>query len=104
VWTVGDDEFKNTKDHDLYELSPVGTWTHDDGHGGIRIDVDPEGNPWTVTKNHRLFTRDCDEWVRVKFNNVLDVSVGLDSSIWVIAGKKNKDGRQIFRSKDGQTW
>jgi hypothetical protein len=51
-------------------LSAVGTWTHDENQGGKRIDVDPEGNPWTVTFDNKLYKKDCDDWERVMFNNV----------------------------------
>ena len=59
----------------------------------MRIDVDPEGNPWTVADNFSIYNYDGVNWKAITGFKAKDVTVSNDSIVFA-AGK---DGTSIGR-------
>ena len=58
------------------------SWAGTDG-GGIRIDVDGQGNPWLVNRMGEIFRRVNDQWQKISGLG-RDIGAGPRNSVWVI--------------------
>jgi Tectonin domain len=81
VWIIGTNPSATPDDFGAHK------WTGKDWQGveggGVRIDVDPSGNPWMVNSKGEIFRRVNDTWQRVP-GSAKDVGVGADGSVWII--------------------
>jgi hypothetical protein len=81
VWIVGTNPSGTKGDFGAHR------WTGKDWQGveggGVRIDVDPRGNPWMVNAKGEIFRRVKDTWKRVP-GLAKDIGVGADGSVWII--------------------
>lgn len=64
--------------------------------GALRIDVDPDGNPWIINNDDKIYRRVNGDWQRLP-GEALDVGIGADGSVWVASYEG------IYRW-DGQRW
>jgi hypothetical protein len=81
IWIIGTNPTATPDDFGAH------MWTGKDWRGveggGVRIDVDPSGNPWMVNSKGEVFRRANDTWQRVP-GFAKDVGVGADGSVWII--------------------
>jgi hypothetical protein len=77
------------------------------GGAGIRIAVDPAGNPWVVNNYSNLLTIVSGQWyqydVNGAANNATDVGVGSDGTVWIISHETVNGGYNIYK-KVGSTF
>jgi len=59
------------------------SWTIMPGAAGIRIAVDPSGNPWVVNKSHLIFRYNGSTWTQLPGTGT-DIGIGADGSVFVI--------------------
>jgi hypothetical protein len=62
--------------------------------GGVRIDVDPHGNPWVVTKNNEIYSYDGLDWHLTPNFSASDISVS-NEGVVVATGTDFSIGRLI---------
>jgi hypothetical protein len=82
-------------------------WTGKDWQGveggGVRIDVDPKGNPWMINAKGEIFRRVKDTWQHLP-GSAKDIGVGADGSVWIIgtnpSGNKDNFGVHKWTGKD----
>ena len=81
VWIIGINPSATPEDFGPH------SWTGKDWRGveggGVRIDVDPSGNPWMVNSKGEIFRRVKDAWERLP-GFAKDIGVGADGSVWII--------------------
>lgn len=63
--------------------------------GGVRIAVNPVGEPWITTSTQAIWTRDGSRWIEVP-GGAHDVGVGLDDTAWVIGTNPVGGGFGIY--------
>jgi len=93
-----------------YEISRWNgsSWDHIDG-GGVRIDVDTDGNAWVVSGAGDLYRYNGSTFVQVPTGfAVKDVGIqagceGCSDKVWVIGGAAESGGYGIYE-KRGSTW
>jgi len=76
-------------------------WEVVDG-GAVRIDVDPNGNPWIVKDNGSIYKRVGDSWEQL-FGTAKDIGIGANGSVWIIGTNTVSGGYGIYRW-DGKNW
>ena len=76
-------------------------WEGVDG-GAVRIDVDPQGNPWIVKANGNISRRVGDHWEQL-FGTAKDIGIGANGSAWIIGTNPVSGGYGIYRW-DGKNW
>jgi hypothetical protein len=57
-------------------------WTNVPG-GALRIDVDPQGNPWVVNSSHNIFRGNGSSWQQMP-GAANDIGIGADGSVFVV--------------------
>lgn len=57
-------------------------WVKVDG-GGVRITVNPVGEPWVVNDANQVYARDGERWINTGATGV-DIAVGLDDTCWFL--------------------
>ena len=77
------------------------TWTGVPG-GGVRIAVDPAGNPWLVNAVHQIFHWNGRAWTAFP-GLATDISVGANGALWVVGTNPIAGGFGIFRW-NGSAW
>jgi hypothetical protein len=70
--------------------------------GAVRIDVDPQGNPWIVNDNGSIYRRVGDRWEQL-FGAAKDIGIGGEGSVWIVATNPVIGGYGILRW-DGRNW
>jgi len=70
--------------------------------GAVRIDVDPQGNPWIVNDNGSIYRRVGDHWEQL-FGTAKDIGIGANGSVWIIGTNTVSGGYGINRW-DGKNW
>ncbi|HEY5741382.1 MAG TPA: tectonin domain-containing protein, partial [Terrimicrobiaceae bacterium] len=81
VWIVGTNPFGTEGDFGIHRWAE-NNWVGVEG-GGVRIDVDPSGNPWMVNAKGEIFRRVKDKWERLP-GHAKDIGVGADGTVWII--------------------
>jgi len=88
--------------YDIYRWDRDGeNWEEIDG-GAVRIDVDPQGNPWIVNTNGNIYRRVGDRWEQL-FGAAKDIGIGANGSVWIIGTNTVSGGYGIYRW-DGKNW
>jgi hypothetical protein len=70
--------------------------------GAVRIDVDPQGNPWIVNDNGNIYRRVGNRWEQLP-GTATDIGIGADGSVWIVGTKPRFGGYGIYRW-DGRNW
>jgi hypothetical protein len=68
-------------DFGVYHWAEI-NWEGVDG-GGVRIDVDPNGNPWIVNSVGQIFRRANNSWQQLP-GLAKDIGIGANGSAWII--------------------
>lgn len=64
-----------------------------DLHGGVRVDVDPKGNPWIVDNKNALYAWDASKQQFILQSQLAnDVAVGPDGSVWIVSNTATGPG------------
>jgi hypothetical protein len=71
-------------------------------HGAVRIDVDPQGNPWIVKDNGNIYKRVGNKWEQL-FGTAKDIGIGANGSVWIIGTNPVSGGYGIYRW-DRENW
>lgn len=71
--------------------------------GAVRIDLDPNGNPWVVNDGGKVFRWSGSSWVGLPGENGQDIGVGANGAAWLIGGAKVPGGFGIHRWQNN-TW
>ena len=69
--------------------------------GAVRIDLDPQGNPWVVNNAGKAFRWAGSAWVGLPGDNAQDIGVGANGTAWLVGGAKVPGGFSIFRWNAG---
>ena len=86
VWVIGTHRLDPPNDHDYGVLrwnESERDW-HDIDGGGVRIAVDPNGNPWVVNSTSHIYRRVNNQWGDQLPDRALDIGIGADGSVWMI--------------------
>lgn len=92
VWVIGTN----------YEAGGFGIYNISGGRGfsvdggAMRVDVDPEGNPWIINDDRKIYRWIDGDWQRLP-GKALDIGIGADGSVWVASYEG------IYKW-DGQGW
>lgn len=78
VWVIGTD--LEPGGFGIYNIS--GSAGFSVNGGAIRIDVDPDGNPWIINDEDNIYRWIEGDWQRLP-GEALDVGIGADGSVWV---------------------
>ena len=78
VWVIGTDPVPGG--FGIYNLNSQGGFAVEGG--AIRIDVDPQGNPWIVNFDHHIYRWVNGFWQRMP-GEALDIGIGAEGSVWV---------------------
>lgn len=92
VWVIGTD--REPGGFGIYNISGSAGFSVDGG--AIRIDVDPDGNPWIINDEDNIYRWINGDWQRLP-GEALDVGIGADGSVWVAS----YEGIYFW---DGQGW
>lgn len=92
VWVIGTDF--EPGGFGIYNIG--GTSGFSVNGGAIRIDVDPDGNPWIINDEDNIYRWINGDWQRLP-GEALDVGIGADGSVWVAS----YEGVYLW---DGQDW
>jgi hypothetical protein len=92
VWIVGTNPVSGG--YGVYKWNGTG-WTGIDG-GGVRIAVDPVGNPWLLNDAGRIFRRNGDKWIQLP-GAAKDIGIGKDGSVWVIGMLEVNGGFSVHK-------
>lgn len=92
VWVIGTD--LEPGGFGIYNIGGSAGFSVDGG--AIRIDVDPEGNPWIINDEDNIYRWIQGGWQRLP-GEALDVGIGADGSVWVAS----YEGIYFW---DGQGW
>jgi hypothetical protein len=95
IWVIGRD--KKGAGGGIYRRTGE-TWTNIPGRG-IKIAVDPKGNPWVVTAKFQIYRYDGSTFSRLP-GEATDVGIGSDGTAWVV-GTPQKDS--VYR-RVGKRW
>ncbi len=98
VWIVGTNPVSGG--YGIYKWDGE-NWEGVDG-GAVRIDVDPQGNPWIVNDNGYIFRRVDNSWVQL-FGAAKDIGIGADGSVWIVGTNPVSGGYGIYKW-DGKNW
>ncbi|MDP1613754.1 MAG: hypothetical protein Q8M11_22055 [Sulfuritalea sp.] len=73
--------------------------------GAVRIDLDPQGNPWVVNNAGKAFRWTGTAWVGLPGDNAQDIGVGANGTAWMVGGAKVPGGFSIWRwNTGGNRW
>jgi hypothetical protein len=72
-------------------------------HGGKRIAVDPQGNPWIVDFNGKLWHLVGNSFQELSTGLARDIAVAPNGIVWVI-GTNSRNGSFQVWSWNGSTW
>jgi hypothetical protein len=64
--------------------------------GGIRIAVDPSGNPWMVNSLHHIYRWAGTGWTRMP-GAATDLGIGANGSVWAVSANPVSGGYRIWR-------
>ena len=78
VWVISTDPVPGG--FGIYNLNSQGGFAVEGG--AIRIDVDPQGNPWIVNYDHHIYRWVNGFWQRMP-GEAPDIGIGADGSVWV---------------------
>ena len=70
--------------------------------GAVRIDVDPQGNPWIVNDNGKIYRRVDNRWEQL-FGAAKDIGIGANGSVWIVGTNPVFGGYGIYQW-DGRNW
>jgi Tectonin domain len=75
---------------------------------GVRIAVDPNGNPWIVNGEGSVYVLEgglTGTWqeMSIPFVSATDVGVGADGTVWIAGSDSDPSGRQLYQ-RTGQQW
>lgn len=65
--------------------------------GAVRIDLDPQGNPWVVNNAGKVFRWNGSAWVGLPGDNAQDIGIGISGTVWMVGGAKVPGGFSVFR-------
>lgn len=111
VWVIGTDF--EPGGFGIYNISGSAGFSVDGG--AIRIDVDPDGNPWIVNDEDNIYRWIDGDWQRLP-GNALDIGIGADGSVWVVSSEGvylwddqgwidfGGSGSRIDVGPDGRPW
>jgi hypothetical protein len=92
LWVVGDDHVPGG--HTVWRWAG-NNWQKVAG-GGVRIDVDAQGNAWLVNDAGAVFRWNGSAWATLP-GKVSDIGVGANGSAWAIGVEAAPGGRKVFR-------
>ena len=75
------------------------TWVNMNA-GAVRLDVDMQGNAWTVNDKGEIWRHDGRAWNRVP-GIAKDIGIGANGAVWVIGAGATAGGFEIFRWNNG---
>jgi hypothetical protein len=106
VWMVG--WYIRLSDTDSNpENRPIFHWTGLDWEeiaiSAVRIAVAPDGTPWIIKNDGRLFQRIAGDWVQVE-GQATDIGIGADGSIWVTTLTDDWNENGILAKREGSNW
>ncbi|MGH6611085.1 MAG: tectonin domain-containing protein [Burkholderiaceae bacterium] len=98
AWVTGIDQVDGG--HSIYR------WTGSDWQivqgGALRLDVDPQGNPWVINSAGRILRLDAGGWQALP-GLARDIGIGANGAVWVIGVTQAPGGFTIHRW-NGRDW
>ena len=74
------------------------------GRGGVRIAVDPYGNPWIINDKKEIWKHQQETWFRIK-GRASSIAIGAEGSVVVLGTRKTDGGYRIFKwSHQTELW
>lgn len=64
--------------------------------GAVRIDVDPQGNPWIITDANEIYRYNGSTFVKVP-GQATDVGIGANGTVWTIGTDAAPGGYGVYR-------
>lgn len=64
-----------------------------------RIDVDPSGQPWVVTRADQIYQLIAGRWIR-RPGSGRDIGIGADGSVWLVGTSDEEGGHGVYRWND----
>jgi exosome complex RNA-binding protein Rrp4 len=102
VWMLGNSQV-NEQGNNIYVRSG-NSWKLVGGLHGVRIDVDPYGNPWVVTKTKAIYKRQNNKWVRIH-GRASDIGIGANGAVWMLGNSlRNKYNDKSVYVWNGSNW
>jgi len=63
--------------------------------GGVRIAVDPQGLPWVVNSDHKIFRWRSNQWDKLP-GWAQDIAIGKDGVIWIVGTGVYDEGYDLY--------
>lgn len=96
VWVIGTD--RTAGGYQIFNWNGA-NWDRVEG-GGVRIAVDPLGNPWVVNDQGEIFYLLNGRWQRLPGRGT-DIAIGRNGIVWLIGADKKPGGYGIYRWTGG---
>jgi Tectonin domain len=98
VWSIGNTPTDGSFNIQFWTGS---NWQNIDG-GGVKIAVDPYGNPWVINSANQIFKREANRWVQMP-GAAIDIGIGANGDVWVIGTDDNifgGGGKRVYKLVD----
>jgi hypothetical protein len=99
VWVIGKNAVGGG--YGIYTWDGI-NWNGIDG-GGVRIAVDPGGDPWVVNDANNIYQRTGAGWQH-RPGSAHDIGIGADGAAWVIGTNPVNGGYGIYALGNGGNW
>lgn len=104
TWVLGRED--KPGGHSLYRYEGADLWQRDRasaGSAGVRIAVDPRGQPWVVNDSGEIWRRQNETTWQQLPGTATDIGIGGDGTVWVLGTDSKSGGYGLWRWT-GRTW
>ncbi len=102
AWIIGSTKVGSAGDYNIARWTGSGWITV--GGGGVRIDVDPAGNPWVVNASHGIYYWNGTSFLHMP-GNANDIGIGADGSVFIISNTLYSNKKDFYIQKwNGSSW
>lgn len=98
VWLVGGKSVPGG--NEIFKWNGSG-WARIPG-GGWRIAVDPQGEPWILNSEKKIYRGSKGTWSQMP-GSANDIGIGADGSVWVVGTDSAPEGYALYKW-NGQSW
>ena len=79
-------------------------WKIVSSKGFLALAIDPNGVPWAVNKKKKLYKLTAGKKWKFIGKEIVDVAIGADGSVFVLGGKRVKNGYTVQRYRGKKGW
>jgi len=102
LWVVGTDAVQ-ANGFNVYRWAN-NTWQLVPNTGAVRLDVDAQGNAWTVNNKGAVQRYDGTKWVAVPGVTATDIGVGANGTVWSLGAAIDAAGNYAIYRLNGTSW